>query len=94
MSLDEIKATAPVIQALAAEDCALLLWAVWPELPGALDVIRSWGFEYKTLAFVWVKLNRSGEGLFTSMGFSTRCLLGGIPRLVLRKRTLAIARCL
>jgi N6-adenosine-specific RNA methylase IME4 len=70
MTLEEIKALP--IEALAADDCALLLWAISPELPGALDVIRAWGFEYKTIAFVWVKLNPSGKGLFTSMGFSTR----------------------
>lgn len=79
MSLDEIQAM-PVAQ-LAAKDCALLLWGVCPELPGALEVIKQWGFEYSTVAFTWVKQNRSGEGLFTGMGYHTRsnvelCLLG------------------
>jgi N6-adenosine-specific RNA methylase IME4 len=78
LSLDAIKAL-PVKQ-LAANDAALLLWAVWPELPGALDVIRSWGFDYKTAAFVWVKQNPSGNGLHFGMGYHTRsnsepCLL-------------------
>jgi len=76
--LEAIKAL-PVEQ-LAAENCALFLWAVMPELPGALEVIRAWGFEYKTVAFTWVKQNKSGEGLFTGMGYWTRanaevCLL-------------------
>jgi N6-adenosine-specific RNA methylase IME4 len=79
MSLDDIKML-PVAP-LAANACALLLWAVCPELPGALDVIRAWGFEYSTVAFGWVKQNPSGEGLFTGMGYHTRsnielCLLG------------------
>jgi N6-adenosine-specific RNA methylase IME4 len=78
MTLDAIKAL-PVAP-LAADDCALLLWAVWPELPGALDVIRAWGFQYQTAGFVWVKQNASGDGLFTGMGYHTRantesCLL-------------------
>src|SRR5262249_11586256 len=78
MSLDDIKAL-PVAP-LAADDCALLLWAVWPELPGALDVIAAWGFQYQTAGFVWVKQNASGDGLFTGMGYHTRantepCLL-------------------
>jgi N6-adenosine-specific RNA methylase IME4 len=77
-SLERIKALP--VQALAADDCALLLWAVWPELDGALDVIRAWGFEYQTCGFLWVKLNPNGEGLFTGMGYHTRantepCLL-------------------
>src|ERR1700752_4252440 len=41
----------------AAEDCALFLWAVDPLLPKALQLIQAWGFEYKTVASYWVKLN-------------------------------------
>src|SRR5215831_11367026 len=40
MSLEEIKAL-PIAD-LAADDCALFLWVVNPQLPGALDIIRSW----------------------------------------------------
>src|SRR5690348_13076639 len=34
---------------LAAEDCALFLWAIDPLLPRAFDLLRAWGFEYKTV---------------------------------------------
>ena len=58
---------------LIAEDNALLfLWSVWPLLPDALQVIKAWGFEYKTIAWVWVKANKSGMGFFTGMGYYTR----------------------
>jgi N6-adenosine-specific RNA methylase IME4 len=84
-SLDDIKAMP--VEKLAGDDCALLLWAVLPELPGALDVIKAWGFTYKTVAFTWVKENRSGNGLFWGMGYWTRantevCLLAtrGSPK--------------
>jgi N6-adenosine-specific RNA methylase IME4 len=84
-SLDDIKSM-PVAQ-LAADDCALMMWAVMPELPGALEVIKAWGFTYKTVAFTWVKENRSGNGLFWGMGYWTRanaevCLLAtkGAPK--------------
>src|SRR5215475_1888235 len=67
------------IARLAAKNCALFMWAVWPELPGALEVIKSWGFEYKTAAFVWIKTTKNaervelnGKGLFTGMGYWTR----------------------
>jgi N6-adenosine-specific RNA methylase IME4 len=68
------------VEKLAEEDCALFLWAVMPELPGALEIISAWGFEYKTVGFTWVKQNPNGEGLFTGMGYWTRanaevCLL-------------------
>lgn len=77
-TLDEIKAL-PVAE-LAADDCALLLWAVMPQLPEALELIKAWGFNYKTAGFVWIKQNRSGDGIFTGMGYWTRanaelCLL-------------------
>jgi N6-adenosine-specific RNA methylase IME4 len=70
MSLDALAALP--IAALAADDCALFLWSVWPELPGALRIIESWGFTYKTCGFLYAKLNRSGDGYFTGMGYWTR----------------------
>jgi N6-adenosine-specific RNA methylase IME4 len=78
MTLHEIAALP--VAALAAKDCTLLLWCVMPELPGAIDIIKAWGFEYKTAGFVWAKLNRGGKGWFYGMGYWTRsnvelCLL-------------------
>ena len=55
MSFDEIAAL-PVAD-MAAEDCALFCWVVWPSLPEALGVIEKWGFAYKTCAFAWFKGN-------------------------------------
>ena len=92
MSLDDIKALP--VSALSLDDCALLLWCVWPELRGALDVIEAWGFTYKTVGFVWVKDNleagriaRAGGTLHWGMGYWTRantepCLLAtrGTPQ--------------
>lgn len=41
------------------KDCKLFLWATPPCLPQAFKVIKAWGFTYKTIAFVWLKLNKS-----------------------------------
>jgi N6-adenosine-specific RNA methylase IME4 len=68
---------------LAADDCALFLWATDPLLPRAFELIQRWGFEYKTVAFYWVKLNsaaRHDADYFTGLGYWTRanpeqCLL-------------------
>jgi len=46
------------VQKIADKDCKLFLWATMPCLPEALQVIESWGFEYKTVAFAWVKTNK------------------------------------
>lgn len=52
MTLEEIKAlTVP-----AAADAVLFLWATVPMLPEAIEVMRAWGFAYKS-NFVWVKKN-------------------------------------
>lgn len=61
---------------ICARDAALLLWATWPTLEDAMGVVRAWGFEYKTLAFNWVK----DGGRHVGMGYYTRansepCLL-------------------
>jgi N6-adenosine-specific RNA methylase IME4 len=69
MSLDDIKAL-PVAD-LAAEDCALFLWAIDSMLPQALDVIEAWGFTYKAVGFTWAKTNLKSDGFFTGMGYWT-----------------------
>lgn len=43
------------VGSIADKDCVLFLWAVSPLMPEALQVIESWGFKYKTIAFVWSK---------------------------------------
>ncbi len=50
---DEDIAAIPV-KALAADDCVLLLWATWPKLPIALNVMTAWSFDYVT-GIPWVK---------------------------------------
>lgn len=78
MSMDEIKAL-PVGD-LAAKDCALFLWITCPKLKEVWAVLDAWGFQYKTVAFAWVKVNRKDYSLFTGLGWWTRanvelCLL-------------------
>ena|SRR3990167_5697415 len=43
------------ISKLADKDCCLFIWAVNPLIPEAFEVIKAWGFKYKTLAFCWSK---------------------------------------
>ena len=84
MTMHDIKAL-PVAD-LCADDCALFMWVVWPTLPDAIDVLRAWGFEYKTCAFTWMKANQYKlfaleEDVYMGLGYWTRansevCLLG------------------
>lgn len=80
------------VAAVAAKDCVLFLWATFPQLMDAFEVIASWGFTYRTVAFVWVKLNRVSLTHFFGLGYWTRanaevCLLAtrGLPRRVSKK---------
>lgn len=59
MTLAEIKSMGEIINKIAEKDCALFLWATLPKIQEALDVINAWGFNYRTCAFTWVKLNPS-----------------------------------
>lgn len=90
MTPERIKALP--VEALAAQDAVLFMWATFPQLPQALETIKAWGFTYKTLGFNWIKTNRrasagGGTSLFWGLGFWTRanpevCLLAirGRPR--------------
>jgi N6-adenosine-specific RNA methylase IME4 len=81
MTFEEMAAL-PVRQ-LAADDCALFLWCIWPNLPMWVPILEAWGFNFSGLGFDWVKLNPNGEGLFWGTGYGTRansepCLLARI----------------
>jgi N6-adenosine-specific RNA methylase IME4 len=56
LTLEAITAIVPP----AAEDCVLFLWATIPMLPEAIEVMRAWGFTYRS-AVVWAK-DRVGTG--------------------------------
>ena len=78
MDLKSIKALP--VKDIAAENCVLFLWATYPCLQEAFEVIKAWGFIYKTVAFTWVKRNKKSNGWFWGLGYWTRanpeiCLL-------------------
>ena len=86
---------------LAKDNAILLMWAIDPLLDKAFEVIKAWGFTYKTVGFTWAKTNKKSEGFFTGLGYWTRgnpemCLLAtkgkpkrlskSVPQLVVSKR--------
>ena len=69
------------VSEIAADNCALFLWVTFPNLSDGLEVIKSWGFNYATCAFTWVKRNKKSDTYFYGCGNYTRanaeiCLLG------------------
>ena len=79
MSMDEIKALP--INKIADKNCALLMWATFPYLDEQIKLFEHWGFEYKTLGFLWMKANKINGFPFFGVGFYSKsnaeiCLLG------------------
>lgn len=46
------------VSEITDKDCVLFLWVTMPKLNECWDLIQKWGFEYKTVAFTWVKRNK------------------------------------
>jgi site-specific DNA-methyltransferase (adenine-specific) len=44
------------VQNIASDNCFLFLWVTSPFLEKGFEVIKSWGFKYATVAFVWIKM--------------------------------------
>lgn len=59
------------IREISAKNSLLYLWATWPKMLDALAVMETWGFQYITKAFDWIKLNPSGVGFHFGTGYYT-----------------------
>lgn len=84
------------INRIADNDCILFIWSTYPMLQETMAVIKNWGFKYKSIAFQWVKLNKSGKGYFLGLGRWTRgntepCLIAvkGKPYKFLKNRSVS-----
>ena len=53
----------PVHQ-IAEDNCLLFMWSSSPHLDQAIDLGKSWGFAWATVAFVWYK-QRTNPGFYT-----------------------------
>lgn len=43
------------VNSIAADDCILFMWTTGPQFANSIELGKAWGFEYKTVAFVWDK---------------------------------------
>ena len=69
------------INKITDDKCILFLWVTFPMLKEGIYVLEQWGFEYKTVAFTWLKTNIKQMGMFFGIGYYTKsnaeiCLLG------------------
>lgn len=70
MSLDQLKQMP--IKELSDNDCCCFLWVTNPLLPEGLELLKAWGFEYKTM-ITWKK--NTGTG-YWFIGRTEHILLG------------------
>ena len=69
------------VNSISSENSALFMWATFPMLKQAIEVMEAWGFRYVTQAFTWIKLNPKNKKPFFGVGYYTKsnaevCLLG------------------
>jgi len=72
MRLSELKRLD--VQSIAAADSLLFLWVTNPHLDQGIELLKSWGFQWATVGFVWDK-QRVNPGFYT-MSQVELCLIG------------------
>lgn len=90
MDIGQLYALRDEILFAAGPDCALFMWAVWPMLPDALELMAAWGFKYKT-GGAWHKKTVHGKTAFGT-GYIFRSasepfILGTIGRPEIKNRS-------
>ena len=71
LSIEDIKKID--VSSIAEDNCILFLWVTFPFLIEGLEVIKDWGFIYKTVGFCWVKrYPKQTNKYFWGLGYYTR----------------------
>lgn len=78
------------ISQISAKDSVLFLWVTAPCFKEGFELIKHWGFTYKTFGFTWIKKNKKSDGIFKGMGYYTRsnaeyCLIATKGKVLERK---------
>ncbi len=69
------------VSRICDDDCLLFMWVTNPHLQQGIELAQAWGFEYKTVAFIWDKMNHN-PGQYT-LSNCELCLVfkhGRIPK--------------
>jgi N6-adenosine-specific RNA methylase IME4 len=61
MKDEELFAMAPMVDSLAEKNCYLYMWATCPKLVSAVALGNAWGFTFRTVAYVWVKVTKNSQ---------------------------------
>jgi site-specific DNA-methyltransferase (adenine-specific) len=69
------------VSKIVNENAIMFMWVPGANVAEAVDLMRNWGFEYRSMAFVWLKVNKTVDGYKQNFGAYTRpqtefCLIG------------------
>lgn len=69
-TMDLVEIALLPVDEIASKNCICFLWVTPPMIREGIVVLKSWGFQYKTFGFVWVKktskgTNKIGMGNYT-----------------------------
>lgn len=62
------------VHLITAQNSICYMWTTGPQLDISIDVLKAWGFKYKTIAFVWDKIV-TNPGYYT-MSQCEICIVG------------------
>lgn len=67
------------VKSICNNNAMIFMWVVSPMLDDGIELMKSWGFKYSTIAFVWHK-QRTNPGHYT-MSECEICLVGRIGKI-------------
>ena len=68
MSITELQEMISYIDEISSPDSVMYMWSTGPMMLTACLLMESWGFQFKTMAFTWIKTNKNGINSCTSNG--------------------------
>ena len=79
------------VKSITDKDCILFMWVCDSFLKDCIDIIESWGFEYRTIGFNWIKKYKSGSFCYNFSKYTLKsheiCLIGIKGKLKNLKKT-------
>lgn len=71
MTVPDLMEMKDYIDEISEDNAVMFMWTTAPMLPVAISLMAHWKFDYKTIAFTWIKKTRNNK-LFWGMGNYTR----------------------
>lgn len=81
------------VQDIAADDAMLFMWCIDSRFPLLPEIMRAWGFEFKSMGFVWVKKAATTAGTNATFSSYTRrscefCFIGTRGRYIVKNKSI------